>query len=148
MKFAEKFMRFMYGRNGMDALNHALFYTYLILWILSLFVRSAILSGLCTVAALYMLFRFFSRNLDARRRENMAWWNFKTKVSAKCARVPVLKSIGAFFKKLGIRAKNLPTKRYRTCPHCKAELCLPRRTGKHTVRCPRCTKEFGVRIIL
>ena len=40
MKFAEKIMRFMYGRNGMDALNHALFYTYLVLWIVSLFVRS------------------------------------------------------------------------------------------------------------
>ena len=109
MKFAEKIMRFMYGRNGMDALNHALFYTYLVLWILSLFVRSAVLSGLCTVAALYMLFRCFSRNLDARRRENMAWWNFKTKVSAKCARVPVLKSIGVFFKKLAFWVRNNKT---------------------------------------
>ena len=148
MKFAEKIMRFMYGRCGMDALNHALFYTYLALWFVSLFVRSGILSGLSLFCAVWMLFRCFSRNLDARRRENMAWWNFKTKVSEKCKKVPVLKSIGAFFKKLSVRAKNLPTKRYRTCPNCKAELCLPRRTGKHTVRCPRCSKEFGVRIIL
>lgn len=148
MKFAEKIMRFMYGRNGMDALNHALFYAYLILWILSLFIRSTVLSVLCTVCAVWMLFRCFSRNLDARRKENMVWWNFKTKVSQKCSNTPILKQIAAFFKKLGIRAKNLPTKRYRTCPHCHAELCLPRRTGKHTVRCPRCAKEFSVRIVL
>ena len=147
MKFSERIMRFMYGRNGMDALNQALFYIYLVLWILSLFVRSTVLSGLCTIAALYMLFRFFSRNLDARRRENMAWWNFRTKAAQKFSGTPVLKPIAAFFKKIGIRVKNLPTKRYRTCPHCRAELCLPRRTGKHTVRCPRCTKEFGVRIV-
>ena len=148
MKFAEKLMRFMYGRNGMDALNHALFYTYLVLWILSLFVRSAVFSGLSTFCAVWMLFRCFSRNLEARRRENMMWWNFKTKVSQKCAKTPVLKQISAWAKKLTVRAKNLPTKRYRTCPNCRAELCLPRRTGKHTVRCPRCAKEFGVRIIL
>ena len=147
MKFAEKFMRFMYGRNGMDALNQSLFYTYFALWIVNLFARSAIVSGLCTFCAVWMLFRFFSRNLDARRRENMKWWNIKTKVAAKCAKTPILKTVAAFFKKLTVRAKNLPTKRYRTCPHCKAELCLPRRTGKHTVRCPRCTKEFGVRIV-
>ena len=102
MKFAEKIMRFMYGRNGMDALNHALFYTYLVLWIVSLFVRSAILSGLCTVCAVWMLFRCFSRNLEARRRENMTWWNFKTKITGKCKKVPVLKNIGAFFKKISI----------------------------------------------
>ena len=147
MRFAEKIMRFMSGRCGMDALNNALFYAYLILWIVSLFVKSAVLSGLCTVIVLYMLFRCFSRNLEARRRENMAWWNLKTKLSQKCAKTPILKNIAAFGKKLSVRAKNLPTKRYRTCPHCRAELCLPRKTGKHTVRCPRCTKEFGVRII-
>ena len=148
MKFAEKIMRFMYGRNGMDALNHALFKLYFAAFIVNLFFASRVLSGICTAAALYMLFRCFSRNLDARRRENMAWWNFKTKFDAKCAKTPILKQIAAFFKKVGIRAKNLPTKRYRTCPSCRAELCLPRRTGKHTVRCPRCTKEFGVRIII
>ena len=141
-------MRFMYGRNGMDALNHALFKLYFVVFIVNLFFANKVLSGICTAAALYMLFRCFSRNLDARRRENMAWWNFKTKVSQKFAKTPVLKQIAAFWKKLSIRVKNLPTKRYRTCPGCRAELCLPRRTGKHTVRCPRCRKEFGVRIIL
>ena len=148
MKFAEKFMRFMSGRCGMDALNHALFKLYFIVFLVNLFFGNRVLMGICTASALYLIFRYFSRNLPARRAENMAWWNFKTKVSQKCAKMPILKTVAAFFKKVGIRIKNLPTKRYRTCPHCRAELCLPRRTGKHTVRCPRCKKEFGVRIII
>ena len=148
MKFTEKLMRFLSGRNGMDALNNALFYAYLILFVLNLFAKSAILSTLGTFCAVWMLFRCFSRNIGARRAENMAYWNFKTKLSAKCADKPVLRKITAFFKRLTTRAKNLPTKRYRTCPHCRAELCLPRRRGKHTVRCPRCAKEFGVTILI
>ncbi|MBQ7982706.1 MAG: hypothetical protein IJ302_04000 [Clostridia bacterium] len=148
MKFTEKLMRFMYGRNGMDALNNALFYTYLVLFVVNLFAGSAILSGLCTFAAVWMMFRCFSRNLPARRNENMKYWSLKTKLEAKASQVGILRRLGAWWKKITVRAKNIGTKRYRTCPHCRAQLCLPRRTGSHTVRCPRCAKEFGVRIVI
>lgn len=136
----------MYGRNGMDALNHALFWTYIVLWAINLFARSTVLVFLCTLAAVWMLFRCFSRNLSGRRRENMIYWNLKSKFQMKTQNIKPLRAITAFFKKCSVRIKNIPTKRYRTCPGCKAELCLPRRVGKHTVRCPKCGNEFDVTI--
>ena len=33
---------------------------------------------------------------------------------------------------------------FRQCPYCSATLRLPRQKGKHTVKCPRCSKSFGV----
>ena len=35
---------------------------------------------------------------------------------------------------------------YRKCPNCKAVLRLPNKVGKHTTVCPRCNKEFKVRV--
>ena len=148
MKWMEKIRRFMYGRNGMDALNHALFWVYLALWFINLFFGSRLLWLLCTAAAVWLLFRCFSRNLPARRAENMKYWNLKTDIETKMQNVALFRKLGAFFKKLGSRLKHIGSRRYRTCPHCRAELCLPRRTGKHTVKCPRCGKEFGVTIVI
>ena len=147
MKLAEKLMRFMYGRNGMDALNHALFWLYIILWAVNLFAQNTVISLLCTAAAVWMLFRCFSKNLPARRAENMKYWNFKTQVQSKTQNIAIVRSLGAWWKKVCIRTKNIGTKRYRTCPGCHAELCLPRKTGKHTVRCPRCGNSFSVNIV-
>ena len=32
------------------------------------------------------------------------------------------------------------------CEHCRAVLRLPKKPGKHTVRCPQCNKTFSVKI--
>ena len=38
------------------------------------------------------------------------------------------------------------THRYRTCPHCKATVRLRYKKGNHTVCCPKCRKDFNVKI--
>ena len=147
MNWKERLIRFMSGRNGMDALNRTLFWTYMILYVLNLFLKSSVIALICTFAAVYMLFRSFSRNLTARRSENMKFWSLRTKFLNACSRVGLLRSLGKYWKRLKSRIRNIGTKRYRVCPHCKAELCLPRRKGQHQVRCPRCTREFAVKIL-
>ena len=80
-KFRDALYRFMYGRNGVDALNWALFAVELVLSLLSSFVRvqavAATLYFLSVVLMFIVLIRIFSRNLTQRRAENarfLSWW--------------------------------------------------------------------------
>ena len=143
MKFREKIARFLYGRYGADSLYNALFAAELILLLLGTILNVlgkvepilAIVSLVCYAAALVLLvlamFRFFSRNLAKRRRENEAWLRFKAKFRRR-------------------RKPQLPPDTadhvFRACPACRATLRLPRRKGKHEARCPRCGAKFGVKV--
>jgi hypothetical protein len=143
MKFYEKIARFMYGRYGADSLYNALFACELILLfigtILSILGKIepilAVISILlyCTALGLmiYATYRFFSRNIAKRRRENQVWLNFKSKFLRKGkSQLPPDTSDHIF----------------RSCPQCRATLRLPREKGKHEVKCPRCGKRFGVKV--
>lgn len=150
MGFRDKFARFMYGRYGADALYHAMF-----LWeIICLFV-AAVLNLIGAASGLWafriiswvlyavsvslmvlMLLRFFSRNFQARRRENDRYLRIKSKLQF-WKRAPHKK-----------KASFMDTDQhiFRQCPYCKSTLRLPRQKGKHTVKCPRCAKSFTVRV--
>jgi uncharacterized paraquat-inducible protein A len=131
--FRMKLARFMYGRYGMDQLYNGLLGVALVLLVASLFIRSVVINILVWVILILMLYRTLSRNLTRRRRENELFlkaWN-------------PAKSKG----KLAIRRmREIKTHRYRKCPHCKQMLRLPRKVGKHTVKCPRCSNPFDVRV--
>ena len=150
MGFREKFARLMYGRYGADALYHAMF-----LWeIVFLFVAAVLnligaASGLLALRIIswvlyassvglmaFMLFRFFSRNFRARRRENEVYLRIKSKLP--------------FWKQIPRKKKTsfMDTDQhiFRQCPYCKSTLRLPRQKGKHTVKCPRCAKSFTVKV--
>ncbi len=128
-KLKYKLYQFMVGRyGGNDALNKFLLWGYLII----LFVGA--LSGLewlwyvGFVAFAYNIFRMFSRNIAARQKENAAFLRLKTRVAV-------------FFRRLFDRKHA-----YRACPHCKAQLRLPKKRGVHTVGCPKCGRDFKVKI--
>lgn len=143
MKFHEKIARFMYGRYGADSLYNALFVCELILLFIGTLLSIlgkiepilAVISILLYFAALGLMifatYRFFSRNIAKRRRENQAWLNFKAK-----------------FRRKG--KTHLPPDTsdhiFRSCPHCRATLRLPREKGKHEVKCPRCGNKFGIKV--
>ena len=143
MKFREKLARLLYGRYGADSLYNALFIGELILLFIGTLFNVlgriepilAIVSMVFYLAALgmliYAMFRFFSRNITKRRRENEAWLRFKAKLRPK--RKPHLPSD---------TAEHI----FRSCPHCKSTLRLPRVKGKHEVKCPRCGERFGVKV--
>ncbi|MBE6653736.1 MAG: hypothetical protein E7610_10045 [Ruminococcaceae bacterium] len=143
MKFREKLARFLYGRYGADSLYNALFvceliliFTGTVLNILgqaepALAIISMILYGIALLVLVFAMYRFFSRNIAKRRRENEVWLRFKAKFRPK-------------------KKPHLPPDTaehiFRACPHCRSTLRLPRQKGKHEVRCPRCGEKFGVKV--
>lgn len=133
MKLRDRFLAFMSGRYGADQLYYFLLGLYVVLLIVNLFARSWILSIVLWLTVIVLIFRAMSRNFSARRHENelfMKAWG------------PVQRWFGRCKQRLGDR-----THAYRVCPHCKANLRLPRKKGKHTVPCPRCGTRFDVRIL-
>ena len=143
MRFRQALARFLYGRYGADELYNALFLIEIILLfmggILSILGHNrptlSAISVILYISALGLLvwamFRFFSRNIEKRRRENLVWLRIKSKFSKK--KKPSL-------------PLDTPTHVFRACPKCRAVLRLPRQTGKHTARCPRCGASFGVKV--
>jgi hypothetical protein len=134
-KMRDGFIRFMYGRYGVDSLYKFLIGLWFILWIVNLFIGSYILSALMLVLFVYTFFRVLSKNHTKRRIENDKYCRIKYNVVE-------------WFKYQRDRIKDIKVKRYRRCPGCKVALRLPVKKGKHTVVCPRCGKEFRVNIIL
>lgn len=130
MNFRYRLIQFMSGRYGVDGLFYVLFGVSAILSVSNCFIRSSILQMLVYAIVVYAFFRVMSRNIQARRRENQA----------------VNKLI------MGIKYKyNVYRQRkadynhvYKKCPRCHAVLRLPRRKGKHSTVCPKCSKEFKV----
>ena len=124
--------RFMYGRNGADSLNWAIFGLYLFVLLLSMLVVPhtthvwvyTLLNALSFALALLYIFRAFSRNLDKRRAENarfLQWWT------------PRRRALQGWNGRRRDREHC-----YIKCKHCGAWLRLPRGKGKLQVTCPRC----------
>ena len=143
MKFRETLARLLYGRYGADELYNALFFFDLILLFMGavltvlgrvqpLLTLVAVIFYLLSIGLLiWALFRFFSRNIEKRRRENLVWLRFKSKFTPK--KKPTL-------------PPDTPTHIFRACPKCRSVLRLPRLAGKHKVKCPRCGETFGVKV--
>lgn len=132
MPFRGRMARFLYGRNGPDTLYNVCVWSALALAIIGIFFDSYILSVLYLLLFGYALFRFFSRNVSKRQRENLAFCGF-------------FKKIKQFFS-MGKKKLTDRDHVYHKCPHCNSQLRLPRVKGEHNVRCPRCTSIFSIKI--
>lgn len=122
--------RFLAGRYGTDALNILLLVLAIVLSLVNnllaqLFIDRAIYTELIywlvwtlMMALLGMsIFRSFSRNIYARRREN------------------------ACLQRLWLRVRDR-NNRYFRCPSCKQTVRVPRKRGKISIRCPKCGEKF------
>ena len=132
--FREKMMRFMYGRYGTDHLYYFMFAIWLILAVVGLIVRHPVFYIIGIVVMVLMIMRSMSKNIAQRRKENQFFLKFFNPVKRE---VLLIKD----------RIRDIRTARYRRCRHCKALIKLPKVTGKHTVRCPKCGEKFDVHII-
>lgn len=126
-KLRNALSRFMYGRNGVDALGWALFGLELLLSIIGSFVRVQAVSAalyFVTMALMFMiLLRMFSRNLTVRRAENAKFLAWIT---------PFLNDVR------GAKARRADTAhKYARCS-CGAWCRVPRGVGKVELTCPKC----------
>lgn len=133
--FRAKMAQFFYGRNGPDRITTVLTWISLPLAIVGIFARGVVgyvFWGLYVLCLGYIFFRMLSRNVYARQKEEQAFVRFFSK-------------IGNFFR---LQKRKLTDKDhvYRKCPSCGSQLRLPKKKGKHSVRCPRCRGEFQVKI--
>ena len=121
-KIGDALSRFMYGRYGSDRLNRWLLVGALILVLVgTVGGRFAgwlgIFSLLAYAPLIWSIFRMYSRNIEARRRENAAF--------------------GRFLSRLKDRQN-----RYFRCPTCRQTVRVPRGKGKISIRCPKCNNRF------
>ena len=133
-KFRNALYRFMYGRNGVDALSWALVVLEVVLSLLSSFIHvrgvSQALYFVSTALMFVVLLRIFSRNLARRQAENakfLTWWTPK----ANAIR--------------GARARRADkAHKYVRCS-CGAYCRVPRGVGKVELTCPKCGRKKVVK---
>ena len=124
---------FMNGRYGADALFNFMLYTTVALITINMFFRNPVIILLEFVFLAISVFRMMSRNTAKRRAENEKF-------------LKKIKGVKAFFKLQKDRVRDRKTHVYRRCPSFKAVLRLPKKKGKHTVKCPSCGTRFDVKI--
>ncbi len=135
-KLKNRIIRFMYGRYGTDNLNRFLIWLYLALIVVGLFlqgVAKTVLLALTLIIAITVFYRMFSKNIYKRSAENRKYLAFKAKI----------KNFIALKKSMW---RDRKTHAYKKCPYCKAVLRLPKKRGEHRVDCPKCKREFKVKI--
>ena len=138
-KFKCAMARFMYGRNGMDQLNQALFRLYIAVWLAGSLLGMIFKSGtvnlitnvLTWILCVALIFRMLSKNLYQRRAENQKWMNRTWKLKSNLA---------------GARARHADKEhKYFTCKTCKAICRVPVGKGKIIITCPKCGAKIEAR---
>lgn len=132
-RLKQKFASFMYGRYGPDNLYNFMLVLYVVIILINAFLRSYILSVVELALIFTVFYRFFSRNVYKRSAENRKYLEIKNKI----------KGVFTLSKS---KARDRKTHVYKKCPSCKAVLRLPRKKGEHTVRCPKCSNRFDVKV--
>lgn len=129
-KIGNAFVRFMYGRNGLDQLNLTLIWVSLAADLVSMFLArraglaGIILSWLSMALWIWVLFRMFSKNLCRRRAENTRWLNFIRRIKGRSS---------------GARARHADKEhKYFTCKNCKTICRVPVGKGSIVITCPKC----------
>lgn len=126
----DRFLRFMYGRYGVDQFSKFLVAVGILFLLLSGFSRHGGFLYLLSLAILaYSYFRMFSRNHSRRYMENQAYLKYTSSIRRKFS------SISYYFNQ----------RRYYhiyKCPSCGQKIRIPRGKGKIEIRCPKCNAHF------
>lgn len=148
-RFREKLYRFMYGRYGVaDDLHKFLMISFFVVWIADLITSAAIPAGkaklivslsfmVISIGILsWMTYRMLSKNIYKRRKENDTYVKIRGAIKQTLFLNTSRKT----------KSRNEDTNEYifRDCTNCGSTLRLPRKEGKHSVKCPRCSHSFYV----
>ena len=122
----------MQGRYGTDGLSRFLSIAAFVLAIAAIFFRGLARNILWTAAIILIAFayyRIFSRNFDARSRENQKYLRVKNRIAA-----------GVRLRRDMLRQRK--THRFFRCPECRAMMRVPKGKGKVQIRCSKCGNAF------
>lgn len=125
----ERFIRFMYGRYGIDSLGKFTIGLGLVLIVLSNFADFALLPLLAWACIILAYFRMFSKNTYKRSSENQWYLNKTYKIRRWIA---AQKNYFAQRK----------THHIYTCPSCRQKIRVPKGKGRIEIRCPKCSTTF------
>lgn len=119
-----------YGRNGVDELGLLTIWIYIIISVINLFTNSFIGDLSALVLIILILFRMFSKNVTARKKENNV----------------LRKILNVITKPFENIKRNIKDKEhvYKKCPKCKTvlKLPLPSKRGIQKAKCPKCKKSL------
>lgn len=121
------FLRMMYGRYGIDELSKLFFCIYFIIFVIGLFFKNFILDMIGLLLLFIVIFRFFSKNIYKRGKENKRYLKIRNKI---------LKPFENLKRNFTERNEHV----YKKCHKCKTTLKLPlpyERGIKHA-KCPTC----------
>jgi len=125
-----KMRQWMTGRHGADNLGMFTLFFGLLLSLLGSILGIGTLSFLGFALYILTLFRMFSRNEEARRKENQKYLEITGKYMTKTRQ---------FFR----RMKNRKEYKYFKCPNCKQLLRLKRGCGEKEITCAKCRHQFS-----
>ena len=121
---------FMRGRYGTDELNKALLAAALVLIIVDLLVRWRFIDILTVLLLIYIYCRMFSRNINARYRENQKFLGFISR-----------------FRRGGAPGFNRDSShKILRCPGCGSQMRVPKGAGTILISCPHCGNKFRKKV--
>ncbi|MBR0092350.1 MAG: hypothetical protein IJP92_11690 [Lachnospiraceae bacterium] len=129
----EKLVRFMqgrYGAYGADRLTRFLLIAWLVLFVVTSFLRVTGLQVFPLLILVFMYFRLMSRNIPARYKENETYLRLTAGVRTRLN---------------GLRGNRISgdnAYHIYTCPNCSQKIRIPSGKGRIMVHCPRCSNEF------
>lgn len=127
-----RLIRFMQGRNGMDALARWALGAGIVLTVLDFIFGSVILSTLGLACLVYSMFRCYSKNIASRAMENARFESWARKPRSA-------------FNRFNERWDNRKVKKYFKCAQCGQSLSVPKGKGTLRVTCPKCHATTNVK---
>lgn len=151
--FRAKLYEFMRGRNGSDELYIFMSAAYIIMIIINAFVRSRIFSAIILAWFILTMFRFFSKDIYRRQNENAKFVTLLNRIKNKnfkrdpyAVKTKKDSKLKRKIKMYKTMFKDRKTHVFKKCPQCKAMIRLPKRKGSHEVICPKCGREFKIKV--
>ena len=128
-RIGQALSKFMAGRYGTDSLNRFLTMIWAVFAVLNVFARSPILYIPEFLLFLLVFYRMLSKNTVKRRRENAAYYGFSVRIRKG-------------FQKTVTKWTQRKSYRFFKCPACKADIRMPKKSGKFNIRCSKCSHLF------
>lgn len=129
MKLKDKFIRFMYGRYGIDSFGKFTIWGSLIIMLIAGWTHNNLLSLIAWAGIIYSYYRMFSKKTYKRATENQKY-------------LQMTHGIRTFFYKQRNLMTQRKTHRIYKCPTCKQKIRVPKGKGKIEIRCPKCNTTF------